>query len=85
MPAVTLDEIRQIIHNVHQNQTGGGTGGEGSKTKITPPEVFGGDVTKTSHFVDSIRDNFIANPMQFTDDKKKIIYLKSYLKDGPCN
>ena len=83
MPAVTLDEIQQIINDIHQNQTGGGTGGGGSETKIAPPEVFGGDVTKTSHFVDSIRDNFIANPTRFTDDKKKIIYLKSYLKDGP--
>ena len=75
--APTIEEqVRTAVIEALKNKTS-------PEVKVAQPPVFKGDVNKTTDFVDAVQDYIYANESRFETDKKKIIYMKSFMLEGP--
>lgn len=77
--AQELEQITQIIQNAAPANAPAG----GGEVKLAAPTPFEGSINQTTEFIDSVTDYVTANASRFSDDKRKIIFMKSYMKGGP--
>lgn len=76
---LTPEQFTTLLNSRNGTATGGSNQGGGGGVKIASPSVFKGDINETREFVDTIKDHLEVKAGTFTDDRKKIIFMKSWM------
>jgi len=53
-----------------------------TRIPVNSPEIFTGDKTKFASFLRQLKINFAADPTAFVDDRAKILYALSFMRDN---
>ena len=84
MDAITLtqDQFRELLVSLSTSASASASESM-TKLKLKEPETFHGDRDKLQGFLSQLTLQFKADKAKFKNDKAKIIYAASYLRDLP--